>query len=127
MLGMLLPMIATAAPLGMATMGDAAVQSLHMVSGMISGITDHFSVLTDVVSNSFGGEFSANTLDAGSMHTDAAGHAAHVGVAEQFTQFDQWIQGLSPQDLAQIKEEASGVYGLSLKDYHQMNIMNHGL
>jgi hypothetical protein len=129
MLGMLLPMIAAAAPLGAATLGDGAVQAMHMVKDMITGLTSNFDVVADMVSNTMDGELAANTLDAGSMHgaAEAAGHGAHIGASAQLTQFDQWLSALSPQELAQIKEEASGVYGLSLKDYHQMNIMNHGL
>lgn len=147
MLGMVLPMIATAAPAGAATLGDLAVQSLHMVSDMITGLVEHVDVMGDVITNTFSGDIAANTLEAGAMdhgsmmtehaaagHTGnhamasqtAAGHAAHIGAEAQFGQFDQWLQSLSPSELSQIKEEASSVYGMTLKQYHEMNIMNHG-
>ena len=141
MLGMMLPMIAVAAPAGAATLGDAAVQGLHMVSSMISGITQHLDVVADIASNTFGGEFAAHTMEAAPMHgaemahagmahgggaAEAAMHAGHIGAEAQLTQFDQWLNALSPQELAEIQGEAKDVYGMSLRRYHELNVLQHG-
>lgn len=136
MLGMLLPMVASAVPLGAATLGDAAVQTLHMVGNMITGLTDNFSVLTDIASNSLDGEFAAATMEAGSMHANAAGvhvmpggalmtnvhganasvAAASLGGAQVFSTPMEWFQSLPALNQTQMLEDANA-FGIPFEQY----------
>ena len=135
MLGMLFPMVASAAPLGAATFGDMAVQGMHMVGDMFTGLLENMSVFGDAVANGMDGSWAPTTWDAGSMHGtehlagahDAAAgigaeHAAHGGtLASQSAGFDEWLQGMSGEELAAVKGEANSIYGMSLWDYYSQN------
>lgn len=62
---------------------------------------------------------------AGAATADAVGHAAHMGLEAQNAQFAQWVNGMLPEQLAEMKAEASDIYGMSLSEYHRANFLDH--
>lgn len=91
--------------------------------------------IPDAMSNLDAGTWFSGIDASSSMHNmhgmaaasvpDAMGHAAHSAGMMADTGFDQWVEGMSPEQLSAIKSEANGIYGMSLKDYHSANFMHH--
>ena len=126
MLGMVLGAVALAGPAGAATIGDLAVQSLYVIKDMAVGLVSNLDVVADMAGNAWEGSFAPNTWDAMSMHGSAAhgaatgGHA--VGHAFSSAAFDQWLGGLSPEQISSIQSNLKEFYdGMPMRQYFEIN------
>ncbi len=136
-LGMTLPMVATAAPLGGATAMDIAVQFGHGVIEMASNAFEHTGpVLESVWNNMWEGNITPSTWDAGTMHsmTDhnmfgdthlmpdgsimdiSATEALAAGIDPHLSAARDWYWGLDAQERIFMMEEAVET-GMEFEDY----------
>ncbi len=118
-------------------LGNLLVQTGHgaweMTVFAFEAVSGFLVMLGDLVTNTFNGNIMPTTsesfvmdhLSGGSME-HATGHAAHVGLELQIEQFSEWTAGLSPDELAEIKDEANAIYGQTLFEYFQGNFLDHG-
>lgn len=118
-------------------LGNLLVQTGHgaweMTVFALEAVSGFIDIVADLVTNTFNGNILPTTTDSFVMDhlssgagEHAAGHAAHVGLEAQIEQFSEWTGSLSPEELAEIKDEANAIYGQTLFEYFQGNFLDHG-
>ncbi len=107
--GMAFPMVATAAPLGSATLLDVVVQAGHSVVAMLDNTFEYtMPVLESVWDNALNGNFAPTTWDMGSMMP---------GMEAMDQNFDEWLRNAQFSGELEYALEDSQDAGMSLKDW----------